>query len=325
MESALPIVQRLRNFRAGTLLAIPIPQGIPAKKGCKGCPEHKPCSGCGKKAVLTAMPRGLHWVSTSQLVADAIALAGSLPLNCSGVVGIPRSGMIPAAIIATHLHLPLYALEGRDLRKCWAEGSRGGGVVGYGGPLAVVDDTTFSGGAMGRVRNAMRERDAVFAAVYVNSDRATSVRAVDFYARAIPSPHILEWNVTNNWSTLAFDIDGIIVHDAESGGLLGSPYILPRRWPARLIATGRHERHRAETESLLRSLAITWQRLEMLPDHIPLTPRTAAEHKAKHFAAIPDVHFFVESCPEQAEIISRLSKKPCICPRVSRIFHFSGG
>src|SRR4051812_30935758 len=51
-----------------------------------------------------------EWISTARLARDATLLAGLLPLDVAGIVGVPRSGLIPAAIVATYLHLPLYEL-----------------------------------------------------------------------------------------------------------------------------------------------------------------------------------------------------------------------
>lgn len=54
--------------------------------------------------------------------------------------------MIPASIIAAHLHLPLYALKGRAMGVLGTGAAR----VGYGDLLAVVDDTTYFSNAMDR-------------------------------------------------------------------------------------------------------------------------------------------------------------------------------
>lgn len=280
------------------------------------------------------LPQGqLEWVSTAQLAKDATILAGKLPLNISGVAGIVRSGMIPAAVIATQLQLPLYELNETGGLRRLGHGSRGRslGFAKTDGPLAVIDDTTYSGSAMRKARRLMARlgKKAVFAAIY---HRPEAGKVVDHYARVLASPHLLEWNFANNGPVVglaqnhaaykrgvAFDIDGIIVHDTDSGGVPGSPYLPPRTHAVNLLVTGRHERTRQATENMLRSRGVKWKKLVMLPDATPPTSINIATFKAKHYAS-SGCGFFIESDPLQAEVIHQLTKLPVICPRDNRVW-----
>jgi hypothetical protein len=58
----------------------------------------------------------------------------------------------------------------------------------------------------------------------------------------------------------------------------------------------------------------------MLPDDVPLTTETAAAHKAKHYGPAGQ-QYFMESCPEQAAIIHRLTGKRVVCPIIDKVFH----
>ena len=207
---------------------------------CTRCPDREP----------PPVAHRFEWISTARLLRDAIVLAGLLPGDCKGVVGVPRSGLIPASVMATSLHLPLWTLEGNSLRRCFVPASRAGGLPARGGRLAVVDDTTFTGAAIRRVRAVLAGRPAVYCAVYVNSLRPASRAAVDLFAVELPAPHLLEWNWANNgpmagaWADvpaygagMALDLDGVIVHDAHSGGRPGTPYMVPRAHPCRLICS----------------------------------------------------------------------------------------
>lgn len=301
-----------------------------AQRCCQTCPDYAiaaPTPRTAAAAISAAAANRFEWVSTAKLVADAVALAALLPADCAGVVGVPRSGMLPGSVIATHLHLPLHELTPAGPRRL-NHGSRGGSLHRGPGPLVVVDDTVYGGAAMLRARQVMRGAAAVFAAVYVRPERAD---VVDYYARPLRSPHLLEWNFANNGPFaghaanpvygrgIATDLDGILCHDEASGGPHGKPYLLPRAHAVRLIVTGRGERHRAGTEAWLREHGVRWERLEMLPDGVPLTVPTAAEHKARHYAT-SGCGFFIESEPEQAAIIHRLTGKPVICPRAGRVY-----
>lgn len=273
----------------------------------------------------------LRWISTAQLMRDSVRLAAKLPGNVSGIVGVPRSGMLPAAAIATQLHVPLLELAGNEVRPCATHSSRGSMLVRAPGPVVVVDDTIYSGAAMERARQALRGRPALFAAVYVHHAQA---HRVNHYGAILPPPHLLEWNFPNHgpyWGSyapelapiyrggVASDLDGVILHDVESGGTPGRPYLIPRAHPCKLIVTGRQERHRGATEQQLRDWGAKWERLEMLPDSEPFTAQVAARHKAHHFGA-SNCGLFIESCPAQAEEIHRIAGRPVICPILEKVF-----
>lgn len=309
-----------------------------AVRACRWCPDRpRPAPAAGTRravprAALPPFPDPLVWVSTAQLVTDSIALAGLAPVDCAGVVGVPRSGMLPASTIAMHLHLPLGEIDAGGQVRWLAHGTRGGGgLLRPTGPVLVVDDTVFGGGATRRARQQLAGVNALYAAVYARPEAAA---VVDVYARPLSAPHLLEWNYPNNGGVgglvadpathghaAATDLDGVLIHDDLSGGPVGSLYLAPRLAPVQLIVTGRHERHRTATAADLRRLGIRFKRLEMLPDHLPLTTESAATHKARHFAASA-ARFFVESCPDQAKLIFEAARKPVICPRAGRVFQW---
>ena len=283
---------------------------------CQGCPDRK----------VAAPP--IEWISADRLARDSVRLAALLPTGVDGIVGIPRSGMIPAAMAATLLHLPLWELGDGGLRPLVPHISRSKGRYFEPTQWAVIDDTVYSGAAMQKARRVMEGRQTVYAAVYARTEAGP---VIDLFVESLPAPHLLEWNLVNSGpfvgnSTngyyergIALDLDGVIVHDAESGGRVGTPYLAPRYAPCRLIATGRKERDRAVTEAQLRALGVRWERLEMFPDADPFTPGAAAAHKARHYAT-SGCGFFVESDPGQAAEICRLTRKPVVCPRAGRVF-----
>jgi orotate phosphoribosyltransferase len=293
----------------------------------------KICRGCLGEEEWPEQPAQARyeWITTAQCADDtAKLLLPKLPPNLAGVVAVPRSGMLPAAVLATHLHLPLLTLDGAP--RPVGSGHRGR-VLQYGGdqagPMLVVDDTCYGGGAMGRARAMMDNRPALYAAVYV---RPEVRHVVNYFARLLPSPHLLEWNAFNNGPFAGFcknkrayrggvatDLDGIICHDEHSGGPKGEPLWLPRTHPAKLIVTGRVETYRPGTESWLRRWGVRWQRLEMFPAGEPWSEMNAAAFKARHFKASP-LGFFVESCPRQAQRIFELAGKPVICPIMRRVY-----
>lgn len=282
---------------------------------CASCPDRTP--------VYPPM----RWVSTAQLIRDSITLAGLLPADVTAVAGIPRSGMLPASVIATHLHLPLFQLTPGGGLSRLGHGRGGSLPQGLHGRLAVIDDTVYSGDAMHRARIALGALRAVYGAVYVTH----SAGVVDLFVEEVKELHLLEWNLLNNGplaghaasplfgAGVGLDLDGVICHDEHSGGKVGTPYLLPRSVPAPLICTGRPEAQRAATEAQLRLWGVRWQRLEMFPGDTQPGWKDAAAHKAWHYQRSA-LGFFVESCPQQAEAIHRQVRKPVICPREERVW-----
>lgn len=293
--------------------------------------------------------RKFEWVSLAQLVAATRRLASRLPGNIAGIVGIPRSGMIPASILATLLQSPLYELTGDGSIRPLNHGGRGhllGWAGAADGPFVVVDDTIYGGGSMNEVRRkTAQHRDRlIYAAVFVRPEVAG---LVDIHEQVLPSPHLLEWNFFNSgvlvgasidpvlWGGAALDFDGILCHDPTvpdgdegpsedayvSWLTSATPRWLPRRLPVKCIITARLERWRSETEEWLRAHGVNWDRLIMHPAQ-RMSERNASDvaaWKAEQLLAC-GCRLFMESDPRQAERIHHLSGLPVICPDAEQVF-----
>jgi hypothetical protein len=274
------------------------------------------------KAPAPEAETGWQWLSTRQLIADAVALASQVPRDVVGVLGIPRSGMLPATTIATLLHLPLFTFQDRQIVRAvnGITSAKRSQVPLAQGRILVVDDSVHKGTTMVGIREALHGvlPAPLFAAVYVTP---WAKCLLDLWQRCTLWPFFAEWNLPNNYGWApgtCWDYDGIIVHDEESGARPGSPYLVPRAYPLQLIATGRHESHRAHVEASLRYLGVRWERLEMMAEHG--NAEAIARHKAKHYGSNANFNIFLESDPWQAERIEQLSGKAVVCPRIERCF-----
>jgi hypothetical protein len=268
-------------------------------------------------AALPPIPE-TPWLSTAQLVDDARSLVAMLPPDVNGIVGIPRSGMLPASVVAAHSHLPLFALAGDGTVTSIGHGnSRPTGLDAMPSRVAVIDDTVWAGLAMARAKKILTGRAAVYGAVYV---RPGQEGHVDFYGRAVITKYT-EWNLFNSsqMTSTGLDFDGVICHDAESAGPIGQPLWLPRFTTVPLIATGRPESSRADTDGWLARWGVKFARLEMMPGDRLDTWEAIAEHKARHYRE-SDCRLFIESDIDQAARIHGLSGRPVICPIAGRVF-----
>lgn len=288
------------------------------------------------------------FISTEMLIADALKLSVHVPHNCSGIVGVARSGLLPATALATHLQLPLYEFSPDPetnyfrLREI-SSGTRGKNTYRQDGPLFVVDDSTHSGTMARIVRTFFSNKEIVFAVVYAMPDQ---LPLVDVYRRILKSPHLLEWNLFNTTIVsgygidprtkggFAFDFDGIFCYDPPPDAD-HSPTLewlinarptsyLPRAAEIPLIVTMRLESWREETENWLRRYGISWKRLEMCKYNTAQERdanrlQAVIEHKVKHFMA-SECSLFVESDPEQSALIHQLTGKPVLCPIERRVY-----
>lgn len=270
------------------------------------------------------------------------------------VVGIPRSGMIPASIIATALQLPLASVDefvagiiaGRSGRRVHIDGSP---------RILLVDDSCNKGGAMGRAVDALAR--GIYAkhslqitrlAVYAPYQLDDPARHVDITFEECRGPRIFAWNMWKHkrlprW---AFDMDGVLCRDPrkdenDDGDAYlrfiaeADPLFLPLR-PIGHIVTSRLEKYREPTIEWLRKHRIEFRSLTMLDLPNKRARMTAMKvdggrggWKARQIETInrrlatseeKPVEMMIESCPRQAKIIARMARIPVYCTQTQQVF-----
>jgi orotate phosphoribosyltransferase len=164
------------------------------------------------------------YFTTRDLVSATYDLLARLPPEIDAVAAVPRSGLLPAGVIATHLHIPLWSVAagryvplGTGMRMDTAAGSR---PRAEGPPrcIAIIDDTAWSGTAIERAARAVHE--AVPAARLVRGvpfAHPQALRHLDYCAATYGGYHFLEWNLFNCGHTpfIATDLDGILCRDQD--------------------------------------------------------------------------------------------------------------
>jgi hypoxanthine phosphoribosyltransferase len=278
------------------------------------------------------------FITTRRLAADAALLASALPPELDAVVGIARSGIVPAAVVATLRQLPLFSAS-RDGRIVYLGGGArlglGLGLGRIGRGVALIDDTAVSGGTFADVRpfvQGMFPAAKIFtAAVYAT---AAATAQLDGVAARYESPHYLEWNFWNSCWThkAAVDFDGILCEDCPPGDdddgpryarFLAEtrPKAWPRLTPISAIVTARLEKYRAATKAWLDRWGIRCPRLIMGPWATLQARRgdNVAQWKGEAYQKL-SVAMFVESDARQAPEIARAAGKPVLCPAAERVF-----
>ncbi len=252
-----------------------------------------------------------------------------IPRDFDLIVGIPRSGMLPANLLALYLNRPYTDIHSFLNGHIYKAGARSQFFdLKEFKKILVVDDSIASGSAMEECKTSLKHLEAQFAisycAVYVIPGKE---KMVDYFFEVVPLPRYFQWNIFNH-STLekaCFDIDGVLCVDPtpeqnDDGEkymdfvLNAPPLFIPGSKIGTLV-TSRLEKYRKATETWLAAHNVKYNDLVMLdlPDMAARQKANShAEHKAKNYMAKPYV-LFIESSMEQALEINRISKKPVLC------------
>ncbi|WP_126174429.1 phosphoribosyltransferase family protein [Altericroceibacterium xinjiangense] len=274
----------------------------------------------------------MNFRSISDLNADIVANLHRIPSDVDVVVGIPRSGMLPASIIALARNLPLAEVrgfaEGRLLSsgstRVAARSSIGFEEVRH---ALIVDDSTHTGTSLNEARALLaplaKQMKLTFCAIY--SAHASHPEA-DVTFVHLPQPRVFEWNVMHHavLSQACVDIDGVLCLDPTDEQNDDADRYLnflreatPRPIPSRRIAalvTSRLEKYRPETEAWLAAKGIEYERLVMLDLPSAEERRRLGAHgtfKGEYYRK-SNATLFIESELRQAEEIARISGKPVL-------------
>jgi uncharacterized HAD superfamily protein/adenine/guanine phosphoribosyltransferase-like PRPP-binding protein len=273
------------------------------------------------------------YVSVADLSCDVRAHLHKIPTDVDLIVGIPRSGMIPAYMVGLFLNRLVIDLDNFLVR----------GPVGHGQtrPVAahvssafdakhilLVDDSLATGHSMRkcleRIRAAhFRGRITTCAAIVAPSRH----REVDLFFREVPYPRIFEWNAFHHpdIANACFDLDGILCVDPTDDqnddgpcyeAFLGSAQALYR--PTQRIGhivSARLEKYRRHTERWLEQAGIQYGQLHLIDlpsaaERIRLGIHSV--HKANVYIDTGATLFY-ESDIKQAQEIATISGKPVLC------------
>lgn len=261
------------------------------------------------------------------------------------VVGIPRSGMLPASIISTYLQLPLATLEGYIAGIVHG---RSGHVVAGSDRILLVDDTSNKGGAMRRAMQVLQQggkggAQVTRMAVYGPYQVEDPSKQIDIWLEDCKGPRGFAWNLWKHarLKLWGFDLDGVFCRDpskAENDDgdryrdfcLSVEPLFLPNR-PIGHIITSRLERFRPETEAWLEHHGIQYAQLHMM--NLPTKAARLAYCKQREggrgawkadLCREVGVGMYIESSRSQAKVIAREADIPVWCTEVMQLFDPGG-
>lgn len=252
-----------------------------------------------------------------------------LPRDFDLIVGVPRSGMLPANLLALYLNRPYTDIHSFLNGHIYKAGARGQffDIKAF-KKVLVVDDSVSSGAAMDKVKESLKDLEGQFSfsycAVYMVPGKE---KTVDYFFEMVPLPRYFQWNIMNH-TTLekaCFDIDGVLCVDPtdeqNDDGPLYTDFVLnaaPLFIPGAkigTIVTSRLEKYRKETETWLKNNNVKYKDLVMLDlpnKEARQKANSHAVHKAKTYASSQYI-LFIESSLNQALEINRITKKPVLC------------
>jgi uncharacterized HAD superfamily protein len=266
----------------------------------------------------------------NRLIVSKICL---IPPDIDLIVGVPRSGILPAAIMGLVLNKPVADIDTYFSGNIWGSGLRGREKAFSWDKISkvlIIDDSVSSGFAINEVRKIIQKNallsnhKILYGCVYVVPGKES---LVDIFFEVLPHLRFFEWNLMHHvrLNNACLDIDGVVCYDPTNEENDDGPKYLDflknarplhiPTVPVSCFVTSRLEKYRKETECWLNKHGIVYNELIMLDlkskeERIRL--KAHATFKAGIFKARKE-NLFIESDPNQAESIHRLSGKSVIC------------
>ena len=254
-----------------------------------------------------------------------------VPRDVDLIVGIPRSGLLAANILALYLNLPFTDLEGFLAGKILSIGrtrrnhSQVQSIADC-KKILVIDDSLRTGKTIKMAKDKIGEstsHEILFSAVYVAPEAKDEV---DIYFEICKLPRIFEWNLMHHkfLESSCVEIDGVLCHAPKIEESSGAKYLtfIQSAQPLFLpticignIVTSRSEKYRKQTEKWLDKHSILYKNLFMLDssiheDEIKQSHRTTL--KAKVYRQTK-ARLFIEGDFEDSVRIHKKTHKPVIC------------
>lgn len=276
----------------------------------------------------------MEFITFKKLNSDLIKNIHKLQQDIDLVVGIPRSGLILANMIAIYLNKPLTDLDSYLKGSIFESGntkdlSRNVKTFDDVNKVLIVDDTVSSGrairGAKYKIAALHSGKKELFLAAYVRSETKMEV---DIYFEIIDDERVFEWNYLHNTllENACLDIDGVLCLDPTISQnddderyvdfiLNATPKFIPSV-KVGYIVTSRLEKYRSQTEYWLRKYNIDYKKLYMMNLGSAEERRRLGNHasfKANVFKRLKTAKWFIESEADQADAIAKITGKMVFC------------
>ncbi len=270
-----------------------------------------------------------------------------IPRDIDFIIGVPRSGMIGAALISSYLNVPLIDINsfvaglepcgGLRLKYFTASHKKTNKVL-------VVDDTVYNGNAMSETKkklaDANRNNNFIYMCIYLEG---RGENAVDFYLEDLrrytenfTTIVLYEWNIFQHHEGITinflYDIDGVLCQDPpdernESEYIEyiknAKPLFIPRTKIGGIV-TYRLLKNKEITERWLKDNGIRYNELKMFNanswEERNKSGISSAKYKGDFYKEHKNYKLFIESSDSQARKIAEIAKKPVYCVETNKLY-----
>lgn len=251
-----------------------------------------------------------------------------IPHDVDLIVGIPRSGMLPANLIALYLNKPYTDIDSFVDERIYDFGERGKSLnTKKIDKILLIDDSICSGNALNKVKQKIKQKklssNILFGSIYATPESANKV---DIFFEIVETPRVFQWNLFHHNDVIPhsfMDIDGVLCPNppVDDDGPIYKEYIANAPLLFRpsveidTIISCRLEKYRLITESWLQTNEIKYKKLIMLDMQNKIDRIKWGKHGAYKGNAYKnsDAILFIESSWIEAKTIFKISKKPVFC------------
>ena len=246
------------------------------------------------------------------------------------IIGVPRSGMLPANLLALYLNKPYTDIDSFIDGRVYGCGDRGSFIEDTNNRnIIVVDDSICTGKALTKIKSKITKANLgnkynfTYTAVFATKE---SKDKVDIFCEIVDVPRFFQWNLFHHPSILPnsfCDIDGVLCPNPpiDDDGDLYIKYIknAPKLYAPTVeidtLISCRLEKYRTITEDWLKQNSIKYKHLILLN-----LPSKEVRHKwNKHGEYKGQIYkdsnavLFIESSLWEAQKIQKISHKPVFC------------
>lgn len=286
----------------------------------------------------------MNIVTVREMNQDVVDGLYKIPRNIDAVVGIPRSGMLVASLIAVYMNKPLTDLDAYINGRLYESGHSKDTSANCKRTdalkrILIVEDSSSSGTSIRQAKCKVNNMDdaveKIYFAAYVTKEAAANV---DLYLRVIEQPRMFEWNYMHHMllEKACVDIDGVLCVDPKTEEnddgenyinfiLNAAPKLIPTRkvgW----IVTARLEKYRSQTKRWLEKYKIEYDHLIMMGVETAEERQKLGNHakfKGEVFRNETDAVWFIESDENQAKEIAEISGKTVFCVNSTYVYQAS--
>ena len=284
--------------------------------------------------------KNINYKTYNDLTLDILKNIHKISYHIDLVVGIPRSGMIPAYYISSIFNLPCISIDELYNNIIQTKGDRQIKTLNNDKiSVLIVDDSFNLGNSLKRVINILPRTynnkliTYHFLSVYSSensnfNDFKESIFETLNTLLILKQPRIFQWNYRNHFiaKRACYDLDGVLCIDPtdienDDGEnyinfiLNAKPLYVPH-YEIYAIVTSRLEKYRDITEQWLIRNNIKYKNLFMLnlnSKEERIKMNCHASYKSEIYKNLDNTIIFFESNKNQSIEICKLSQKPVIC------------